>query len=69
MSASQLTQEKLIQAVIKMRQLQRRYWSSKAQNEMQVDYKRKLMIECKVAEKAVDVLLLELNAVQADLAL
>jgi len=55
--------------VKKLRELQKRYWTSKAQNELQEEYKRRLLIECKKQESVVDQCIHEVENIQQHLAL
>lgn len=59
----------LLQQIKKVRELQKRFWTSRAQNDLQQEYKRKLMIECKRQEAILDKLLTDIDAIQQFLAL
>ncbi len=69
MSDNRLLHEKLISEVRKMRELQKRYWSSQQKNDLQAEYKRKLLIQSKMQEQVVDNFIVEISAEQISLGL
>lgn len=69
MSDNRLLHEKLISEVRKMRELQKRYWSSQPKNDLQAEYKRKLLIQSKMQEQVVDNFIVEISAEQISLGL
>lgn len=63
------TLQQLFNEVKKLRDLQKKFWNSKAQNELQQDYKKKLLIKCKEQEHKVDMKIMEIEDIQQQLAL
>lgn len=59
--------EEFLNQVKKVRDLQKRYYYSKAKNEMQQEYKRKLLHECKRQEQALDSLIEIIEDTQVEL--
>lgn len=59
--------EEFFVTVKKVRDLQKRFWYSKAVNEDQQDYKRKLLEMCKKEEAALDNLIKSLEMEQGEL--